>query len=250
MSSDTIACGEAAGVSGRGTFYGVGVGPGAPDLLSLRAVNVLRSVQVVLAAASPKNEDSLALSIAAPHLRPGARVERLDFPMTRDRALLREAWEGNADTVMEVLDQGLDAAFLTLGDPLIYSTFGYLLRTLRERDADVPVGVVSGITSFQDAAAQSLTVLCEGEENLVLLSGINGPQRLRQALSLADGAVILKTYKNADAIYAALREAGRSEDALFATRLGLEGEALVRDFASMPAHPHYLSLLLVPPRRS
>ena len=76
-----------------GTLYAVGVGPGAPDLLTLRAVEALRRVDVILAAASPRNDYSRALETARPHLRPDVRLQRLEFPMTHDRATLRAAWE-------------------------------------------------------------------------------------------------------------------------------------------------------------
>ena len=233
-----------------GVLYGIGVGPGAPDLITLRAVNALRSVRVILAAASPKNEHSLALSIAAPHLPEDVEILRLDFPMTRDRAVLEHAWAGNARAVAAVLRSGRDAAFLTLGDPLIYSTFGYLMRTLRALDPDLPVRVVPGITSYQEAAAKTRTVLCEGGENLLIVSGINDADRLGQALELADSAVILKAYRNFETITGALRAHGRLGQSRFASRLGLEGEITLRGLENAPEKPHYLSLILAPPRRS
>lgn len=233
----------------HGTLYGIGVGPGSPDLLTLRAINVLRGVDIILAAASPRNEDSLALSIAAPHLPPATETLRLDFPMTHDRDALRDAWEENAAKVAELLMSGKNAAFLTLGDPLIYSTFGYLLQTLAGKHPDLPVEVVPGITSFQEAAAKSKTILCEGRENLLLVAGVNDPERLDQALAAADSAVILKAYKNSAAVHAALAKAGKNGETLFASRLGLPGECLLRGLENAPQDPPYLSLLLAPPRR-
>lgn len=230
----------------RGVLYGVGVGPGAPDLLTLRAVGILQSVQVILAAASPKNDDSLALSIAAPHLPEGCETIRLDFPMTRDRRILNDAWRRNAAITAEILLAGKSAAFLTLGDPLIYSTFGYLMRTLEDMLPGLRVEIVPGITSYQEAAAKTRTVLCEGEENLLLLSGIANGDSLERRLSDCDSAVILKTYRNAESIRKAARLAGREKDCVFASRLGLEGENCGRGLDSMPDKPHYLSLLLLP----
>ncbi|MCL1939790.1 MAG: precorrin-2 C(20)-methyltransferase [Desulfovibrionaceae bacterium] len=232
-----------------GVLYGIGVGPGAPDLLTLRAISVLQSVSIILAAASPKNDDSLALSIAAPHLPKHTQTVRLDFPMTRDKEALRAAWENNARTVATILRSGRDAAFLTLGDPLIYSTFGYLMRTLESFAPELPVRVIPGITSFQEAAAKTRTVLCEGEENLLVVSGINTPERLKAALSLADSAVILKTYRNAAAICEALAASGGNRETRFVSRLGLEGEIIAEGLDNVPEKPHYLSLILAPPRR-
>lgn len=232
-----------------GTLYGIGVGPGAPDLISLRAINVLRSVQVILAAASPKNDQSLALSIARPHLADNAEILRLDFPMTRDKALLEQSWNENARKVVDVLDAGKSAAFLTLGDPLIYSTFGYLMQTLQAARPDLPIQVVPGITSYQEAAAQTATVLCQAEENLLIIPGTRNGEQLAKDLKLADSAVILKTYRNAGTIYEALKDSGRAASTVFASRLGLEGESTVRGLENIPEKPHYLSLILSPPTR-
>ena len=232
-----------------GTLYGVGVGPGSPDLLTLRAVTILNNVPVILAAASPKNEGSLAMSIAAPHLPDNVDIVRLDFPMTRDKTVLEDAWQANARTVATVLRSGRSAAFLTLGDPLIYSTFGYLMRTLKALDAELPVEVIPGITSYQEAAARTGTVLCEGEENLLLVSGINNQERMVSMLKEADSAVVLKTYKNSGQICQALRESGKGERCVFASRLGLEGERIAAGIDAVPEKPHYLSLLLAPAKR-
>lgn len=232
-----------------GTLYGVGVGPGSPDLLTLRAVSVLQSVSVILAAASPKNDDSLALSIASPHLPETCTVVRLDFPMTRDKSVLEAAWAENAHKVVEILQSGKNAAFLTLGDPLTYSTFGYLMRTVLKTAPDLPVSIVPGITSYQEAAARTKTILCEGEESLLLISGITRGARLRQLLSAADNAVILKAYKNIDVIKASLDDTGRAEDCIFASRLGLDNEIIGHGPESIPESPHYLSMLLAPAKR-
>ena len=117
----------------RGTLYGVGVGPGDPDLITVKAVHVLRSVHKIFAACSTKNDYSLSQNIVTKHIGE-TDIEKMPFPMTRDRNALNEAWEKNAKRVLEVLRAGLDAAFITLGDPLTFSTFSYLLRTIRRLD--------------------------------------------------------------------------------------------------------------------
>ncbi len=227
-----------------GTLYGIGVGPGAPDLITLRAVNILKRTDVVLTPASPRNEYSGALDIARPHLREDARVVRLDFPMTRDPRVLEAAWEKAADQAEEVLKAGGDAAFLTLGDPLIYSTFGYLTRVLRERDPALRIEAVPGVTSFQAAAARTDFVLCEGEETLRVLPGIADEATLEAELTRPGGAVILKAYRNFPAVCAALERTGRLDEAVLVSRVGLEDERVSRDFAATDAAPPYLTLVL------
>jgi len=228
-----------------GTLYGVGVGPGDPDLLTLKAVKTLAAVDVVFAAASTKNEASLALSIAAPHLRPGVETLRLDFPMTRDRAVLDAAWRANADAVAARLEGGRSAAFLTLGDPLTYSTFGYLLRTLNGLLAEITVKVVPGVTSYQAAAARTGRVLAESGESLAVISGVASEDELVRTLAAADSAVIMKAYKNMPAIRRALERLGLTRSAVFVTRLGLPDEAVIANLDAAPDKPSYFSLILV-----
>lgn len=226
-----------------GTLYGIGVGPGSPDLITLRAVALLREVGVILAASSTKNEYSTALSIARPHLRKDARVVHIAFPMTRDEKNLIAAWDKNAHAVAEILEGGENAAFLTLGDPLIYSTFGYILRTMAARYPHIPVEVVPGVTSFQAAAAATKTVICEGEETFLLLPGVMEGRKLEQDLAAADNAVILKAYKTLPGIKAAMEKETGRKNALFVSRLGLDGEC-VAPLRDAPEPANYLSLVL------
>lgn len=228
-----------------GTLHAVGVGPGDPDLLTIKAVKALGAAHVVFAAASSKNDHSLALSIAAPHMRPDTPVTRLDFPMTRDAAVLEAAWEANARAVLEVLDSGRDAAFITLGDPMTYSTFIYLWRTLTQLRPEVRVSVVPGVSSIQAAAAAAGVPLAESGENLAVLSGVDDPARLRKALEASDGAVILKAYRTFPKLRELLASMGLAEKAVLVSHCGLPGQAIVTGLASCPEKPPYFSLLLV-----
>ncbi len=232
-------------MSAPGTLFGIGVGPGDPDLLTLKAVKALGAVDVIFAAASTDNDHSIALGIAGPHLPEGVRVETLGFPMTHDRARLERAWADNAATVAATVESGENAAFLTLGDPMTYSTFGYLLRALRRNWPDLPVEVVPGVTSYQAAAARTETVLSEARESLLVISGICGGERLRELLDGADNAAILKAYRNLPVIRETLRGMGLDGNIRFVSRLGLEDEAVVTDADALPDDPNYLSLLLV-----
>lgn len=228
----------------HGILYGVGVGPGAPDLLTLRAVRVLGEVDVILAAASPRNDFSAALDTARPHLRPDVRVQRLEFPMTRDKAVLHEAWRVAAHTTRDVLESGQSAAFLTIGDPLVYSTFGYLMRTLGESAPHLKVEVVPGITSFQAAAARTRTVLCENGETLRIIPGINSRQSLEESLHESDTAVILKAYRNLPAIVEALDATQRLDSCLLASHVEQPAESVRQGLGGLEGTPPYMSLIL------
>lgn len=232
-----------------GTLFGLGVGPGDPELLTIKAARVLGAVGAVFAASSSKNDYSIAEAIIRPHLPAGTDVTRLPFPMTRDQAALDTAWAANATAMAAVLAAGRDAAFVTLGDPLLYSTFGYVLPLLRSRLPGLPVAIVPGITSFQAAAARTGDVLVESGENLLVASGVDEDGRLRRALESADNAVILKAYRNFPRLRALLADMGLAAATTFVTRLGHDGEAVVRDLNLAPEKPHYLSLCLIKRRR-
>jgi precorrin-2/cobalt-factor-2 C20-methyltransferase len=228
-----------------GTLYGIGVGPGDPELLTIKAARILGRVAAVFAASSSKNDYSIAEAIIGPHLPDGRKATRLPFPMTRDPLALAAAWESNAAAMAAVLADGRDAAFITLGDPLLYSTFGYVLPRLRRRLPGLPVVIVPGVTSFQAAAAKTGDILAESGENLLVASGVDEDGRLRRALESADNAVILKAYRNFPRLRALLDDMGLAGGATFVTRLGHPGESVERDLAKAPEKPHYLSLCLV-----
>lgn len=233
-----------------GTLFGIGVGPGDPELVTLKAVRVLGAVDAVFAASSSKNDYSIAEAIVAPHLPASRELTRLPFPMTRDQSALDAAWAKNAAAMAEVLTAGRDAAFITLGDPLLYSTFGYVLPRLRALVPGLAVEIVPGITSFQAAAARTGQVLAEAGENLLVASGIDDDGRLAAALETADNAVILKAYKSFPRLRALLSSLGLARSTTFVTRLGHDGEAVVRDLDSAPERPHYLSLCLIKRNRA
>ena len=228
-----------------GKLYGIGVGPGDPDLLTLKAVKVLQRVSVVFTAASSRNDYSLALEIARPHIPREARVHTLAFPMTRDDAAKQAAWGANAAVVVDYLKQGRDAVFLTLGDSLTFSTFGYLLRQIKMRHPEVAVETVPGITSYQASAAALNMPLVEGEESLLVLSGAQGGDRLREQQGKADNVVFMKAYRNVPSIYAALDEADMLRHAAGVVRCSLPDEEVIRDISALAERePNYWTLII------
>jgi len=228
-----------------GTLYGLGVGPGDPDLITVKALEILRRVSNIFAASSTKNHYSLAQNIVRKHL-PNAHVERMAFPMTRDKAVLEPAWEKGARRVLQVLDSGNDAAFVTLGDPLTYSTFCYLLRTVKTISPGTEVVTVPGVTSYHAAAAASNTPLTEGEESFHLISGAMGGSQLRKIIETSDNVVMLKTYRHFENIYQALEELDLLDRAVCISRCGLDGETVVGNIRSLRGKEMpYLSLIII-----
>jgi precorrin-2/cobalt-factor-2 C20-methyltransferase len=230
-----------------GTLYGVGVGPGDPDLLTLKAVKILKQVSHVFAASSSNNDYSLAYRIVSEHLPPGVPVDQLAFPMTFNPERLEDAWQANCEQVVEMLEQGKNVAFITIGDPLTFSTFIYIMRKIRKRLSGVNISVVPGITSFQAAAACATVPLAEGEEAMTILSAAKGGNRLKEMVEVAENVVLMKTYKRFPQILTQIREEGLENNCCFVSRCGLDGEIVERDFEkfSKIEQPHYLSLMII-----
>ena len=229
-----------------GKFFGIGVGPGDPELISLRAVHILGGVHTIFAAASSKNIYSLAMRIARPHLPKETPVLKLSFPMTSDRETLRLSWRKNAAIIVEELEKGKDAAFITLGDPLTYSTYGYVIREIKKIAPHIEIETIPGITSYQAAAARTNLPLAEGEESLLIVSGSHGVEKLRRLAKDVDNIVLLKTYRNFPDIYSALDEAGLVENATGVSHCGHPEEKVIPDISEMlKEKPHYFTLLLI-----
>ena len=228
-----------------GVLYGVGVGPGDPELITVKAIRILERVNKIFAASSTKNDYSLAQQIVQSNLN-NVEFEHMAFPMTRDETILRDSWERNAARVLEVLKSGQDAAFVTLGDPLTYSTFSYVLRTIKEAAPETRIVTVPGITSYQAAAALANTPLAEGQESLHVISGVEGGDKLRTIIEASENIVMIKTYRNFEDIYAALEELNLLESAVYIGRCGLDGQILVDDIRTIKGeNTPYLSLVII-----
>jgi precorrin-2/cobalt-factor-2 C20-methyltransferase len=231
-----------------GVLIGVGVGPGDPELLTLKAVRALRAADRVFVPVTDTGETGRAEQVIAAHVD-AHRVERLMFAMA-DAAARAGNWDRAGEAIASVVRAGRTAAFATIGDPNIYSTFTYVAQTVRALVGDVRVQTVPGITAMQDLAARSGTVLCEGTERLALFPFTAGEERLREALSVFDTVVCYKGGRRLPDVLGAVRDAGRLGDAVYGARLGLDGEE-VRPAADVGADETgpYMSTVIVPARR-
>ncbi len=228
-----------------GTLYGIGVGPGDPELLTMKAVRILRQVDIVFAAASTKNDHSLAMNIAAPHIPEHAVVKKLRFPMTRDRKIVRKAWREHARTIIGELEKGQNVAFLTLGDSMTYSTYGYVLRHIQAAAPHIAVETVPGITSYQAAAARLNTPLVEGEEALMIVSGAKGGDRLRELQGKPENIVFLKAYRHVEDIRTAIDESSTYVTSVGIKNCGLPDEEIVPDLGGFRERaPNYWTLII------
>lgn len=226
-------------------LYGLGVGPGAPDLLTLRAADILRRVPVVVGPRPRNGEDSLAARIAKPHLAARSRLEELTFPMVRDPAALRSAWTDAARRILTWLESG-DVAFLTLGDASLYSTWTYLRAAILELEPRQEVETVPGITSFAACAARTERALAEGDQALVVVPWAADAHRPWLEDALRDGAcaAFLKLADRLPGLDALLRRSGRT-GSVMGSRVTLPDETIHPGWQKDPSRSSgYLAVAL------
>ncbi|MBW1602838.1 precorrin-2 C(20)-methyltransferase [Streptomyces sp. JJ66] len=238
-------------MSGNPKLIGVGVGPGDPELVTVKGVNALRAADVVVVPVMDTGERGRAEATVLHYVDAG-RVVRIVFALNEreDRARREAAWDAAGAQVAELLRAHGTVAFATIGDPNVYSTFTYLAQTVSGLVTDVAVETVPGVTAMQDLAARSGAVLTEGTEPLTLVPVTAGTAVLRAALEGPGTVVAYKFGRHAGEVAGALESTGRLAGAVWGSALGLPGES-IRPAADLGEEPlPYLSTLIAPARRS
>ncbi|MCK5254465.1 MAG: precorrin-2 C(20)-methyltransferase [Deltaproteobacteria bacterium] len=233
-------------MSEYGTLYGIGVGPGDPELITLKAKKMLEKVGHVFTPVAGKGKKSIAYSIAQMFISPDATVETLLFPMTTDQTVCEEAWKENVEKIFIVLEKGSDAAFITIGDPMTYSTYSYLLKKVQSMHPQVKSITIPGITSYAAVAASANLPLAEGNEILTLIPGNTPREKIKQLLSSSHTSILLKHHKNTKDIYNILQEMNLEDKAIYVSRCGFEDQIVTSDPPQdLLEKTDYLSLLIV-----
>ncbi|SFJ30007.1 precorrin-2 C(20)-methyltransferase [Jannaschia pohangensis] len=221
-----------------GTLFGVGLGPGDPDLITRRAARLIEGARVICYP-SLAGGDSFARAIAADLIPGDAEEIRIDVPMTPARAPAQAAYDAGADRISTALSAGQDVICLCEGDPFFYGSFMYLFARLKDRFA---VEIVPGVTSLTACAAVSATPLTARNEVMTVLPGPLPDADLRRHLRAADTLVLMKVGRHLPRLRALLESEGLTGTYIERATLGAE---VVLPLANAPETAPYFSMILV-----
>lgn len=236
---------------GLGILYGVSVGPGDPELMTVKGARIIEQCRRVFAPKARGKAESMALEIARPYIRTDAIIELIEFPMSSEGDDLERRWKEIAHKIADSLADGHDACYLTIGDTLLYSTYGYLTRALRRVAPDVTIVTVPGVTSFSAAAAAAEVPLGEGRAPAHIVPVSAGEEAVRGGLAYSGTVVFMKIGRRLPELIVELERAGRLDDAVFVSRAGLAEQRIethMRSLVGADPDEGNLSVVIVSPR--
>ncbi|WP_295157880.1 precorrin-2 C(20)-methyltransferase [Selenomonas sp. AE3005] len=227
-----------------GIFYGIGVGPGDPELLTVKAIKAIENVDVLIAPKTEKKEGSVALTVAKPYLKKDVEIVYQVFPMVKGFAEnSTEAWEANKQEILALLQAGKNVAFLTIGDPMFYSTYIYIYRLLEHEDVEIKT--IPGIPAFAAIGSQLGYPIVEGDDVLTVIPATASPEKVEKAMQAADNVVLMKVYKNFEEMVDLLAKNDMAEQAVLVSRAGLDDEKIIYNVVAHKKDKlNYLSTIL------
>ena len=216
----------------KGKLYGIGVGPGDSELLTLKAARILENIPVIFSPKSSKEKESIALSIVKPVLEERKDYKRLMlvepiFPMIEDKEELEKIWDSASELIAQYLDTGRDVAFITLGDPSVFSTYSYVQKRLIDR---YEIETIPGITSFTACAAARNKALVEQNDILSVVPKID--DRIEDVLEYSDSIVLMKASRNTSDLEAAIEEKNRPKEIYSVQNCTRENEKIIEGFSN------------------
>ncbi|HAZ06155.1 MAG TPA: precorrin-2 C(20)-methyltransferase [Acetobacterium sp.] len=230
----------------KGIFYGIGVGPGDPDLLTVKAAKVLDACDAVITPVKKMGSTSVAFEIVKSHISDLSKVIEMNFPMislSQEREALEKQWQENADEIEILLNQGKDVAFITLGDPMVFSTYSYVMEYLLKRNVEVVT--LSGVPSFCNLGAQLNIPLTQGEESLGIVAMTQPEEEIRAILDAHQNIVVMKISANNAWMAAELEARGLEKSFVLVSNIGMETQQVIRDIEVLKGKIPYLSTLLI-----
>ncbi|MDX9787520.1 MAG: precorrin-2 C(20)-methyltransferase [Desulfobacterales bacterium] len=233
-----------------GTLYGIGIGPGDPDLITVKGAALLSRCRHVVVPKASQSADSVALRIIQKHLHPAAIIHERVFPMVTHQETLQARWGESAACVASLLAQGEDVCFPTLGDTFLYSTYIYLVRSLRTIAPEARIVTIPGVAAFSAAAAATEFAVGEGKQPVTIIPAADDLTDLKHALNRSGTVVIMKVGRRLDAVLDLLEAHNALETGVFAAHVGMPEEHVETDLRKLRgrnAQTGYLSIILTKP---
>lgn len=231
----------------QGKLYGIGVGSGDPEEITIKAVRTIEKCDAIIVPLSMKGKPSQAYRAIEPYVVNQDIIE-MYFPMTSDKKKLFECWDKNIDEIVTYLEEGKELGFVTIGDVTIYSTFAYIMNGIKEKGFDVEL--ISGTPSFCSIAAKRGNSLCEWDEPLLIYPSNYNTEKLDYYLKEFDNVVLMKVAKEYDQIVDQLENHQLLHQAYMITKCGYDEEEICTDLESKKGTKiNYLSTIIVNKKR-
>ena len=199
-------------------LIGIGVGPGDPELLTVKAVNAINNADIIMCPASNEDRPSIALSVVSSLIDKSKNQEivKLIFPMTKDKDILEQTWKKNAKIMAQTVLSGKNVVYLTVGDPYLYSTWIYMHKDLKENYPDMQISVIPGIVSMFTFASKVGVSIAEGAEKVAIIPSCYDLSSVKEIAKHSETMVFLKDGRYFDQVIQVLKESGFPDDSIFA----------------------------------
>lgn len=230
-----------------GKVYGVGVGPGDPELITVKAYRALKKCPVIAYPKKRSGSKSYAYQIIEHYIDPREKeMLRLVFPMTKDQQILDRDWRKVVEEIWQFISVGQDVAFVTEGDPMLYSTYIHLFRLMKQLHPEVELVTIPGISSVNGAASRLNIPLADGDDWTGIIPATNDREQMKKALLDHDGIIFIKVAKVLPMMIELLEELDLIDKAVVVTKVTSSEEYIWRDVTELKSvELNYLSLMLV-----
>ncbi|WP_026677684.1 precorrin-2 C(20)-methyltransferase [Fictibacillus gelatini] len=229
-----------------GTLYGLGVGPGDPELITVKAFRVIKDSPVIAYPKKRKGSKSYAHRIVDVYIKPGEKeMLGLVFPMTKDETTLEREWTKTVQLVWDKLQEGKDVAFVTEGDPLLYSTFIHMMKLMKKRHPEVNIKTVPGISSINGAASRLSLPLADGDEKVAIVPARDDYETMKNVIEENDCVIFLKVAKVIDLMLRVLKDLDLIDKAQVVTKVTSEEEVIWNVEELEGTELEYLTLMVV-----
>ncbi|MFR2269481.1 MAG: cobalt-factor II C(20)-methyltransferase [Clostridium sp.] len=225
-------------------FYGIGTGPGDSTLVTIKAVNTIKMLDILYTPEPKKGGDSLALSIVKEYVPDTVEIKQRHFPMNNDSVEKMASWDAIAAEIKDDVKAGKEVGFITLGDPMIYSTYVYIMERLMD---EIEVETIPGISSFSNIASNQNFPLVMDTDPLMVIPCTMEEEKIDAALQTYDCFVLMKVYKNFKEIVQKLEKYDLIDSAILVSNSSQEREVVYKDLRDVHLQEKisYFSTILV-----